>query len=255
MNHLNITRFPEAEYRWVEAMNTLCTNLSYSGKDMKTILITSRYEDEGKSLISMNLLRTLAGLRKKVVMVDADLRRSCINRSFRIQYESTRTNGLAQYLAGLCPMDDILYETDIPNAYMIPVGRTVANPLNLLNAPEMPTLMEKLREEFDYIIIDTPPAGIVIDAVDMARHCDGALIVVSYMRGKCRDITEVRDMIRQTGCKVLGTVMNNVEFDSLSNKHYYYSSGRYAYNYDYRKRYESGETPPKKKKKKHLFLK
>ena len=253
MNHLNITRFPETDYRWAEAMNTLCTNLSYSGKDMKTILITSRYEDEGKSLISMNLLRTLAGLRKKVVMLDADLRRSCINRTFRLQYETTQNNGLAQYLAGLCSMDDILYETDIPNAYMIPVGRTVANPLNLLNAREMPELMARLKEEFDYIIVDTPPAGIVIDAVDIAKHCDGALIIVSYMRGKCRDIAEVRDMIRRTGCKVLGTVMNNVEFNSLSNKHYYYSSGRYASHYDYRKRYDNPDDPGKKKK--HRFLK
>ena len=248
MNHLKITRFPELDYRCAEAMNTLCTNLSYSGKDIKTILITSRYEDEGKSMISMNLLRSLAGLRKKVVLLDADLRRSCLTRTHRMKFESVRTNGLAQYLADLCPIDDILYETDIPNAYIVPVGRTVASPLNLLNAEEMPILMQKLRDEFDYIIVDTPPAGIVVDAVDIAKHCDGALIVVSYMRGKCHDVVEVRDMILKTGCRVLGTVMNNVEFNSLSNKHYYYSSGQYASHYDYRKRYEEKEQPVKKKR-------
>ncbi len=87
MNQLYIGHFPELEYSAQEAMNTLCTNLSYSGRNLQTILITSRYEREGKSFVSMNLLRTLARLQKKVVLVDADMRRSSVVGWYRVLFE------------------------------------------------------------------------------------------------------------------------------------------------------------------------
>ena len=80
MNYLNITRFPPLDYACTEAMNTLCTNLSYCGTDIRTILFTSRYEQEGKSGIAMNVMRTLAGYGKRVLLVDADLRCSTLAR-------------------------------------------------------------------------------------------------------------------------------------------------------------------------------
>lgn len=231
MNHIEITRFPELDYSAAEAMNTLCTNISYSGADIKTILITSRYDCEGKTFVAMNLMRTMARLQKKVVMLDGDLRRSGVADRFRLQFDGQHTNGLAQYLAGLCPMEDILYEAGIPNAYLVPVGREVLNSLQLLNSPQMPKLMEALREQFDILLVDTPPAGAIVDAIDMARYCDGSLIVVSYKRGKQKDIVDIRNMIDKTGCKVLGVVMNNVEFKSLSSRKYYYRSERYTTQY------------------------
>lgn len=231
MNHVEITRFPELDYSCAEAMNTLCTNISYSGAGIKTILLTSRYDREGKSFVTMNLMRTMAQLQKKVVLLDADMRRSCITGRYRLQFEGGKSNGLAQYLAGMCSLEDIVYETNIPNAYMVPVGREVLNSLQLLNAPEMPKLMEYLRAHFDVVLVDTPPAGVIVDAIDIARHCDGSLIVVSYKRGKRRDVVDIKNMIDKTGCKVLGVVMNNVEFKSLSSRRYYYRSERYAAQY------------------------
>lgn len=231
MNHLEITRFPELDYSAGEALNTLCTNISYAGTGIKTILITSRYAREGKSFLAMNLLRSMARLQKKVVLLDADLRRSCITGRFRLRFEQQRPNGLAQYLAGMCPLEDILYETDIPNAYLIPVGREVLNSLPLLNSPEMPKLMAYLREQFDVVLVDTPPAGVIVDAIDLARYCDGSLIVVSYKQGKRKDIVDIRNMLTKAGCNVLGVVMNNVEFKSLSSRKYDYRSERYAAQY------------------------
>lgn len=231
MNHLEITRFPELDYSAGEALNTLCTNISYAGTEIKTILITSRYAREGKSFLAMNLLRSMARLQKKVVLLDADLRRSCITGRFRLQFPQQRPNGLAQYLAGMCPLEDILYETDIPNAYLIPVGREVLNSLQLLNSPEMPKLMAYLREQFDMVLVDTPPAGVIVDAIDLARYCDGSLIVVSYKQGKRKDIVDIRNMLTKAGCNVLGVVMNNVEFKSLSSRKYDYRSERYAAQY------------------------
>ena len=109
MNQLEISKFPTLEYAANEAFNTLSTSLFYCGTDIKTILITSRYAVEGKSFVSMNLMRTLASLNKRVVLLDTDLRRSGIVGRFRIRFDTSAPMGLAQYLAGMCQVKDILY--------------------------------------------------------------------------------------------------------------------------------------------------
>lgn len=231
MNELRISRFPTLEYASNEAMNTLCTNLSYCGKDVRAILFTSRYEHEGKSSITMNVMRTMASLGKRVVLVDADLRRSVLARRYKFQYASKSTPGLAQYLAGMNELDDVVYKTDIPGAYIIPSGKTVLNSLQLLVSARYERMMKKLREQFDIVLVDSSPAGVIIDPIEIARFCDGALIVVAYNRGRKQEIGEVADSIAQTGCTVLGAVMNGVDLSSYQNKKYYYRSEKYAYYY------------------------
>ena len=132
MNELRITRFPTLDYACNEAINTLCSNLFYCGEDLQSILFTSRYEQEGKSSIAMNTMRTLASFGKRVVLVDADLRRSSLVRRYRFQYAVEKPYGLAQYLAGLCPLETALYITDIPNACIIPAGREVLSAMQLV---------------------------------------------------------------------------------------------------------------------------
>ena len=249
MNSLIITNFPPLEYSCNEALNTLSTGLFYCGVDIKTILITSRYAVEGKSFVSMNLMRTLASLNKRVVLLDADLRRSGIIGRFRIRFQGTGSMGLAQYLAGMCGIDDILYSTDINNAYMIPIGREVSSSLQLLSSERMSELLAWLRRQFDVILIDTPPAGVIVDAIEIAKYCDGALIVVSYNRGKKQEIGDLKQNLEKTGCKVLGAVLNNVDFDSYSNRKYYYKSERYSSYYNdryYAKNSASGQRNKRK---------
>ena len=84
------------------------------------------------------------------------------------------------------------------------------------------------------MLIDTPPVGMLADAVALAKFCDGALIIVGYCKGKQQEIKVAVESIRQTGCKVLGAVLNGVKFSSMSNRHYYYSSERYASHYNKR---------------------
>lgn len=249
MNQLEISKFPPLEYAPNEAFNTLATSLFYCGIDTKTILVTSRYAVEGKSYVSMNLMRTLASLNKRVVLLDTDLRRSGIIGQFRVRFDTTSPMGLAQYLAGMCRMDNILYETNIHNAYMIPIGREVSSSLQLLSSSRMMELMEQLRSSFDVVLVDSPPAGVIVDAVEIAKYCDGALIVVSYNRGKKQEVSEVKEAIEKTGCKVLGAVLNNVDFDSYSNRKYYYKSERYAcyYNNQYYARSGKGKKAAQEK--------
>lgn len=228
---LDVEGFPDLDYGCTEAMNVLYTNLSYCG-NTKTILVTSRHEREGKSFISMNLLRTFASLNKKVVLIDADMRRLNAGSRYHMRFDAGPMAGLTQYLAGQCALENIVYSTDLPNAYIIPLGSEVANPLKLLNTPEMTALMEHLRENYDVVLVDTPPAGMFVDAIDIAKHCDGAIEVVSYNRGKNRDLTDMTQSINKTGCRTLGVVLNKVQFRALANRRYYYSSGKYAVYYN-----------------------
>ena len=231
MNQMKITRFPTLDYACIEAINTLCTNLFYCGDNITSVLFTSRYEQEGKSSITMNVMRTLASFGKRVVLVDADLLRSSLARRYRFSFETREPLGLAQYLAGMCPLDQVVYSTDLENACILPAGREVLSSLQLLASPRYGEMMDQLRREFDVILVDSPPAGVIVDAVEIAKYCDGAIIVVGYNKGRKKDIGDVASNIAKTGCKVLGAVMNGVDFDSFRNRRYYYRSERYSAYY------------------------
>jgi Mrp family chromosome partitioning ATPase len=135
MNQLRISRFATLDYHAKEAINTLCTNLFFTGGDLKKIMITSCRPREGKSFVAMNLMRSLAGLGKKVILVDSDIRASALVGAYGIQTRG-KQNGLAHYLVGLCDIEDIVCSTNIDNASMVLCGRHVSNSLPLLNSPK-----------------------------------------------------------------------------------------------------------------------
>lgn len=244
MKYAEITALKPLEYACQEAMNTLATNLLYCGTDKNVLMLTSRYASEGKSFISMHLMRTLASLGKSVVLVDTDLRRSRIVSQYGIRLEKGGA-GLAQYLAAFNEMDEVVYSTNIPNAYIVPIGREVANSLQLLSSPRMAPLMATLQQEFDIVLLDTPPVGVIVDSKELAKYCSGAVIVVSEGRGRKKEIREITEQIKNTGCPVLGAVLNNVEFGSFENRKYYYKSERYSSYYG-----DDGYQVRKKRKKK-----
>lgn len=234
MKKLEITRFPELDYVSAEGLNTLVTNLSYCGNNIRKIMVTSRYAGEGKSYVTMNLMRTLAGIGRRVVLIDGDLRASGILASYRLRGPKQNLEGLSEYLSGRNRLEDVIYQTDIPNACIIPAGHRAPNPLQLLETEKMAQLVDRLSNEFDIVLLDTPPVGMLADAVSLAKYCDGALLVVAYRQGKQREIGTAVENIRQTGCPVLGAVLNEVRFKNLSNRHYYYNSRRYSSYYSKR---------------------
>ena len=117
-----------------EALNSICTNLSFVGRDMKKFAITSCTQNEGKSSMSMQIMANLARRGKRVVLVDSDLRKSVMMSHFGITIDGSEVIGLAHHLAGYNTIDDLIYQTDIPGAYYIPTGRDVMNPLPLLDS-------------------------------------------------------------------------------------------------------------------------
>ena len=233
MNKLTITNFPAASYAVQEALNTLCTNLSFSGSKVKKIVVTSSHAAEGKSFLTMSIMRTMAKFGKRVALVDADLRRSYLSARFGLQWDDPEQDaGLAHYLAGMTDMDSIICSTNIENAWMVPVGRAVSNPMPLLNTELFRQLLDYLAENVDYVFVDTPPVGVVIDAAEITKSCDGILIAVDFDTVSGHELSEVTKQLEQTGCPLLGVVLNRVEMDNYMSKKYYYRS-RYSHYSDY----------------------
>jgi protein-tyrosine kinase len=228
MNNLIISNFPTLNYAADEAFNTLCTNITFSGENIRKIMLTSTYKSEGKSFVAMNIMRTLAKFGKNTILVDADLRRSVIDSNYGIQLGGDYKFGLVHMLAGMASARDVIYKTDIPHAWMVPVGRDISNPLPLLNSPKFGLFLDELAKTVDYVIVDTPPIGTVIDAAQIAKSCDGVLLVVGYNAVRRQELVNVKTQIEQTGCPILGTVLNQVELDSYVNRKYYNKS--YYYN-------------------------
>ncbi len=247
MSSLTFERFPTLSYAGGEALNTLCTNLSFSGENVKKIMVTSCRAAEGKSFLSMNIMRTMAKFGKTVALVDADLRRSMISSQYGLRFDEPGDHmGLAHVLAGMADMQNVVYSTNIDGAWMVPVGREVSNPLPLLNSPRMGELLNYLASAVDYVIVDAPPVGTVIDGAEIAKSCDGTLLAVTYNLVRRQELIEVKNQLEQTGCPILGTVLNQVEVDNYLNRKYYYKS----YYSDY-SHYGKDEGKGKETKRKH----
>ena len=232
MKKAEILNLKQMDYVGTEALNTICSNLSFAGKNLKKIVFTSCSAADGKSFLTMQIAVNLAKRGKRVVLIDADLRRSVLVSRHHIQL-GDQPDGIVHYLTGHCNLEDAIYETDIPNAYLIPVGRNTSNPLPLLNSPDFQKLLEYCQEHFDLVLIDAAPIGLVIDAAEIARWCDGAVFITHYRRTRARELTMAKQQMEQANCPVIGCIINAVTMDSLSAKKNYSSSYYSHYNSSY----------------------
>lgn len=227
MNKLTIRQLPKPEYACAEAMNTLCTNLSFAGENIRTIMVTSCVASEGKTFLSMNIAQAMAKLGRTVALVDADLRRSTLTSTYGIDFEGKEGLGLTHLLAGMAEEHQVIYETNLPGTIMVPVGRNINNALPLLVSPKFEELLQHLTQVVDYVIVDAPPVGVVIDAAEIAKYCDGSLVVVSQNAIQRQELIEVKRQLEQTECPILGTVLNKVKYDDYVSRKYYYKSYYY----------------------------
>lgn len=249
MKYATIGALNALDYAATEALNTICSNLSFVGRSLKRIIVTSCEAGDGKTQLTMQIAQNLANRGRKIVIVDVDLRRSAMMRRFGIETEGEAV-GLAHYLAGYNSMEEIIYQTSIDGLAIVPIGNHVVNPIPLLNSPEFAQLLERLAGEFDLVFLDAPPIGLVIDAADIAQYCDGSLLVINYSVTRRRALMNAKKQMMQSGCPVIGCILNRVTFDTISSKKYYSQS--YYSNYS---NYTAQETPKtkRKKKKKKLF--
>ena len=219
------------DYAGDESINTICSAIMFTGTSMKRIAVTSHEANNGKTFIALRIARSLAERGQKVLLIDADLRKSVLIRKYRISHVS---KGLAHYLSGQCSLNEAIYATNYPGLFLMPSGPAVKTPLPLLTSVEFEQLMDLAKNEFDMVIVDTPPIGIVIDAAEIAKRCDGSLLVLDYNKQTRGALRYMQKTMAQTGTLIIGCVINNVVMKKLfHNKSYYYQYGYHQYGYQY----------------------
>ncbi len=220
MNKIDITYNFIKDYSTEEALKTLRTNILFSCSDVKAITVTSCESNDGKSTISVELAHSLTQIGKKVLLVDADMRKSVILSQFT---KGVSVKGLSHYLSGQATLDEVFLETQIPGFYVIFSGEYPPNPAELLSADIFSNMISEFKESFDYIIIDTPPLGIVTDAAICARASDGSIIVLNCEKTSMKAAKSVKSQLEDTGTKILGCVLNNAKKSTM----YYYKRKAY----------------------------
>lgn len=231
MNKLNV-EFRELPYAVEEAMNRLRINIKFCGKNTKKILITSSMPNEGKSCIAANLWRMLAEAGFKTVLVDVDLRKSVIKERHNIKNTEGMPD-LGYYLSGQAELDDVIYETQVEGACIVPCMNLLENPSALLEDARFAEMLDRLAEEYRYVIIDTPPLGSVADAAQIASLCDGAVFVVRAGETPRSLIKQSFQQLEQVNCKLLGVILNRAETTGRAYKKYYGKYGKYYGEYGY----------------------
>lgn len=195
-------------YFYEESIKTLRTNIQFTGKNVKTILLTSCYPNEGKSDIAMQLAQEIGKAGKRVLLIDADLRKS----AYIVRYKVKRSvKGLSEFLSGQASESEIKYTTNFQNVDIIFSGPSAPNPSELLEEPAFGELMKKVRMEYDFVLLDTPPVMTVIDAAVIAKESDGAVLIVESGRVSYKAAQKALEQIRKSDCKVLGAVLNKVD--------------------------------------------
>ncbi len=235
MKTLQINNLPQLPFDVTEAMNQLRINLGFCGSDIKVIMITSSTPNEGKSFIAINLWRMIAEIGSKVLLVDCDLRNSTLRTKYGFKAPD-QIEGIAHYLSGkLHDLDETIYQTNIENGYIIPLGTAIANPSILLEGPRFCQMIQTCKAKFDYVIVDTPPLANVADALNIATHCDGSLLVVRGGETSRKLVVNSLRQLERTGKPLLGTVLNRVDTGGKYNRYYYskyYRYGQYYYRDD-----------------------
>ncbi|HEU4963878.1 MAG TPA: CpsD/CapB family tyrosine-protein kinase [Bacilli bacterium] len=203
-----------------EAYRTLRTNLQYtSGKhqDVQVLVVTSADKREGKTTVVSNLAVVMVKAEQKVLLIDADLRKPSLHYVFPVQNEI----GLTQVLGGDCPFEEAVQEMiDIPGLHVLTAGEGPTAPAELLGSKAMRRLLNKVRDEYDIVLIDTPPLLPVTDAQVLAPCVDGAVLVVRSGKVARPLVQKVKGMLEHVGIPVLGAVLNQVS--DKDSKYYYY---------------------------------
>ena len=207
-----------------EAFRSLRTNLHFAGsrKSTQIIMVTSAGPGEGKSTTLANLGVTMAQSGKRVLVIDADLRRPTQHKIFSVSSQP----GLSNLLVDSAKPDDVIRPTRIDHLALLPSGPIPPNPSELLDSPEAEALWPRLAQGYDQILIDTPPALAVTDAMVLASQVDGVVVVVEAGETRRDKAKESVDMLNRAGGRVLGAVLNGVRHGDGHRYYYYYGASQ-----------------------------
>lgn len=231
MNTLKLNHFPKAPYAIEEAINRLRINLSFSGKDLRKIMIISSTPQEGKSFVAVQLWRALAEAGNQVILVDGDFRKSVLNERYQFSSNS-KIKGITYYLSGQATLEESVYHTNIENGDILPLIKPMANPSMLLDSELFAEMLDQLAEEYRYVIIDVPPIGLVADGERIASLCDGAVFIIGSGMVARSLVRNSLLQLKRASCPLIGVVLNRA---SPGGGGYYSKYGKYGKYGKYKK--------------------
>ncbi|HFI0149963.1 TPA: CpsD/CapB family tyrosine-protein kinase [Streptococcus suis] len=215
-----IYAYKDSDSHNAERIRMLRTNLEFVqvGESLKSIVVTSSIPGEGKSTVSANLAISLAATGKKVLLVDTDLRRPTVHKTFQVQSFPGITNLI---LTPDLPVTDVICFKEDISLFVMPAGELPPNPSELLASQNMKKIMGELEKHFDYIIYDVPPIHSVTDPQIIASRVDGVILVVRSGYVKKDEVRRSRTALENVEARILGCVLNDVPMDQ-DDKYYYY---------------------------------
>jgi capsular exopolysaccharide synthesis family protein len=229
METVTFQNIKEFSHSKTESLRGLKTNIQFCGDDVKVIMFTSSIPDEGKSTIAFDLAKSFTDSDKKVLLIDTDMRGSVMIGHLGARTGSgKKISGLSHYLSGQKKLQEVIYPTQINNLSIVFSGPTVPNPTEILENKYFDELIEYGRNHYDYILLDCAPIGAVIDAAVIAKHCDGAVMVVAQGVVGTRVIINAKKQLEAAGVRILGVVLNKVKTEK---HHYGMYYGRYYGKY------------------------
>lgn len=214
-----------------ESFGKIKVNLEFLSVDnrYKCLLFTSPVAGEGKSTVAANLAVSLAASERRTLLIDADLRQPTQHRLFRV----VNRMGLSDIIAGNLDWRTYVNETEIPNLYVLSAGRTPPNPAELLGSNRMGCILAEIRQEFEFVLIDSSPVLLVPDPISLCKHADGVVLVVRYNFTERQAVLNTKEALKLANKPIIGTILNNV---SRRESGYGYGK-KYGYNHGYYRDY------------------
>ncbi len=231
MQTITINKTDTMDFHGKEAYKTLRTNIEFAGEDVKVISVTSCMPNEGKSSVTMNLAFSLAEAGKTVLFVDADMRKSILTGRYKIK---NAKRGLSHYLSGQSNLEDVISVTNVEKLHMVIAGPVPPNPSELLQSKRFARFIEEMRKIYDYIIIDCPPLGSVVDGLIAGRLSDGVALVIASENISYKFAQKIKKQLETAECKILGVILNKVNLKGRGYYGNYYGKyyGEYYTNED-----------------------
>ena len=226
----NLINMDAVAFQIRESYKAARTNIVYSiiKKGCKKISFTSPNKGEGKTVTSVNVAIALAQqVNTRVLIIDCDLRRPQIHNALSLE----PSPGLTNYLNGECEKEEMIRTTKISNLFAVTYGAVPPNPSELLSSSGMQEFVKTVEKDYDYIIFDTPPVGVVVDSLPLVKQSDGVVLVVKHNSTTYPALKKVIDVLNRNGGKILGIIVNNVE--SVKTKKFGKGGKGYGYEYGY----------------------
>lgn len=203
-----------------EAFRSLRTNIQFANveREIKTILVTSAGPGEGKSTVLANLAVAMAQGGQKVLVIDCDLRKPVQHKIFELH----NGKGLTHYLLNKATLEEVIRPTSVDNVFVLTTGTIPPNPSELLGTKTLAALLDDLTLQYDRILVDSPPAGVVTDSMVLSRLVDGVILAVYAEKTKVEQIKYVQEQMAKTDANILGVVLTHTSRKGRSAQYYYY---------------------------------